>query len=400
MIDLEKQYQKYLNKNIYINMSRGVPDARQLDLSESILNVLRSGNCLKINNIDYRNYGLLDGIPECKDLFSTILDIPQNNIIIGGNSSLALMYDAISKSMTNGVCGSTPWNKLSKVKWLCPVPGYDRHFAICEYFGIEMINIPMNEDGPDMDLVEKYIKDDSVKGIWCVPKYSNPTGITYSDEAVRRFAKLRPAAKDFRIYWDNAYAVHDLYEEKKERLLNIYSECKKNNNEDIVYIFTSTSKITFPGAGISAMAASESNKKDMLEQMKVQIIGYDKINQYRHALFLKDLKNIMKRHADILRPKFELVERIFSKELIGFATWSKPLGGYFISLNVKGCAKEVVERCKKAGVILTNSGATYPYGIDSSNSNIRIAPSSVSLKELEIALRIICLSVKLETKQS
>lgn len=395
---LEKEYKKYLDKNIYINMYRGVPDTYQLDLSNNILDVLNSNSSPKGNGVDYRNYGLLDGIEECKKIFSDILDIPQNNIIIGGNSSLALMYNAISKSMTNGVCGSTPWCKLNKVKWLCPVPGYDRHFAICEYFGIEMINIPMNSDGPDMDLIEQYIKDDSVKGIWCVPKYSNPTGITYSDEVVRRFAKLKPAAKDFRIYWDNAYAIHDLYDDNRDNLLNIFSECKKNDNEDIVYIFTSTSKITFPGAGVSAMALSDSNKKDMLNQMRIQTIGYDKINQYRHALFLKDIKEIMKKHADKLRPKFELVNKIFSHELTGIATWSKPLGGYFVSLNVKGCAKEVVERCKKVGVILTNAGATYPYGIDQSNSNIRIAPSSVSLAELETALKIICLCVKLEAK--
>lgn len=395
---LEKEYEKYLDKNVCINMSRGIPDTYQLNISNNILDVINSNVHPIKDNVDYRNYGLLDGIPECKELFSNILDVPEENIIVGGNSSLALMYNAISKAMTHGVCGSTPWSKLNKVKWLCPVPGYDRHFAICEYFGIEMINIPMNSEGPDMDLIEQYIKDDSVKGIWCVPKYSNPTGITYSDKVVKRFAKLKPAAKDFRIYWDNAYAIHDLYDDKKDNLLNIFSECKKNDNEDIVYIFASTSKITFPGAGVSAIALSKNNKIDMLNQMKVQTICYDKINQYRHALFLKNIDVIMKRHSDILRPKFELVEKTFSKELTGIATWSKPLGGYFISLNVKGCAKEVVERCKNAGVKLTNAGATYPYGIDPKNSNIRIAPSSVSLEDLKTALKIICLCVKLETK--
>ena len=395
---LEAKYKNYIDKKICINMSRGIPDICQLNISNNIFDIINPNVHVIKDGIDYRNYGLLDGIPECKELFSNILNVPEENIIVGGNSSLALMYNAISKSMTNGVCGSTPWSKLKKVKWLCPVPGYDRHFAICEYFGIEMINIPLNDGGPDMDLVEKLIKDDSIKGIWCVPKYSNPTGITYSDEVVKRFAKLIPAAKDFRIYWDNAYAIHDLYNDKKDNLLNIYSECKKNNNEDIVYVFTSTSKITFPGAGVSAIALSKSNKIDMLNQMKIQTIGYDKINQYRHALFLKNINFIMKQHSDLLRPKFELVEKIFSEELTGIATWSKPLGGYFISLNVKGCAKEVVERCKDAGVILTNAGATYPYGIDPSNSNIRIAPSSVSIDELETALKIICLCVKLETK--
>ena len=395
---LKKELKNCLDKRVYINMSRGIPDICQLNISNNILDVVNSNFHQIKNDVDYRNYGLLDGIPECKELFSNILDLPEENIIIGGNSSLSLMYNAISKSMTHGVCGSTPWCKLSKVKWLCPVPGYDRHFAICEFFDIEMINIPMNSEGPDMDLIEQYIKDDSVKGIWCVPKYSNPTGITYSDEVVKRFAKLKPAAKDFRIYWDNAYAIHDLHDDKKDNLLNIFSECKKNDNEDIVYIFTSTSKITFPGAGVSAIAFSKNNKMDMLNQMKIQTIGYDKINQYRHALFLKNIDNIMKQHSDILRPKFKLVEKIFSEELTGIATWSKPLGGYFISLNVKGCAKEVVERCKKAGVILTNAGATYPYGIDPMNSNIRIAPSSVSLEDLETALKIICLCVKLETK--
>ena len=377
-----------------LDLSRGKPSKEQLDLCNELFGAIKPEANLNINSFDYRNYGLLEGIPECKHIFSQILEVPLENLIIGGNSSLALMYNMISKSVTHGVCGSKPWKDLKKIKWLCPVPGYDRHFAICEFFGIKMVNIPINEEGPDMDLIESYIKDEAVKGIWCVPKYSNPTGITFSDNVVKRFAKLRPAAKDFRIYWDNAYAVHDLYESKKERLLNIFSECQKNGNEDLVYIFTSTSKITFPGSGVSAIALSQKNKVDVLKQMSIQTIGYDKINQYRHSIFLKKLDEIMKRHADLLRPKFQLVDKIFSEELTGVATWTKPLGGYFITLNTGGHAKEIVEKCKERGVLLTEPGSTFPYKKDPSNSIIRIAPSYLSLEELGSAIRVLCSCVK------
>ena len=396
---LNGSYNNYLKLGLNINLSRGKPSKEQLDLSVAVLDVLNSKSDLRINGVDYRNYGVLDGIEECKNLFSSILEIPSSNIIVCGNSSLNIMYDSVSRSMTHGVCGSTPWCKLPKVKWLCPVPGYDRHFAITEHFGIEMINIPMDDNGPDMDLIEELVKDESVKGIWCVPKYSNPSGITYSDEVVRRFANLKPAAKDFRIYWDNAYAIHDLYD-KGDMLLNIFDECKKAGNPDLVYIFTSTSKISFPGAGVAAVAASENNIKDIKASMQYQTIGHDKINQLRHALYFKDmdiLKNHMKKHADILRPKFELTEKIFEQELTGLATWSKPKGGYFISLNVNGCAKEVIERCAKCGVVLTPAGSTYPYHNDPTNSNIRIAPSYLSMEDLETALKVLCLSIKIET---
>lgn len=399
--ELLKQYNEYLDRRLNINLSRGKPNKEQLDLSMPMLDVLSSESNLVVNGIDYRNYGVLDGTKECKKLFADILDVPASNIIVCGNSSLNIMYDSIARSMTHGVMGSTPWCKLNKVKWLCPVPGYDRHFAITEHFGIEMINVPLKDDGPDMDLIEELIKDSSVKGIWCVPKYSNPSGITYSDEIVKRLARLKPAAKDFRIYWDNAYAIHDLYDDKSDVLLNIFDECKKVGNPDLVYIFTSTSKISFPGAGVSVVACSGNNIEDILSSMKFQTIGHDKINQLRHALYFKDLngvKNHLKKHADILRPKFELVDKIFNEELRGYASWSKPLGGYFVSLYVKGCAKEVVVRCKECGVVLTDAGATYPYHMDPDNSNIRIAPSYLSLDELEIALKVLCLCIKIETK--
>ncbi len=379
-----------------INLARGKPNKDQLDLSNDILNVLNSDDLIN-NDIDYRNYGILSGIEECKSLFGDILGVSKDNVIIYGNSSLNIMYDLISKSYSHGVNGCTPWCKLPKIKWLCPVPGYDRHFAITEYFNIEMINIPLNDDGPDMDLIEEYIKDEYVKGIWCVPKYSNPTGVTYSDEVVRRFARLKPKAKDFRIYWDNAYIIHDLYNESKDELLNIFTEASKVNNSDLVYIFTSTSKITFPGAGVAALAASSNNILDILNQMKYQTISHDKINQLRHVKYFKDINGVklhMKKHADILRPKFELVESIFDKELKGLATWTKPLGGYFISLNVKGIAKEVVELCKSRGVILTDAGATYPYHNDPTNSNIRIAPSYLDIEKLKEAINILCDVIK------
>lgn len=400
--ELLEQYKKYQDMHLDLNMARGKPCKEQLELSLPMLDVLNSSSSLISNDgVDCRNYGVLDGIEECKRLLARIIDVDPKNVIVYGNSSLNIMFDCISRAMTHGVLGSTPWCKLDKpVKWLCPVPGYDRHFAITEHFGIEMINIPMNSNGPDMDLIEELVKDKYVKGIWCVPKYSNPSGITYSDEVVRRFARLKPAAKDFRIYWDNAYAIHDLYEDKKDVLLNIFDECSKTGNLDLVYEFVSTSKISFPGSGVSGVAASAANLEDIKSHLKFQTIGFDKINQLRHARFFNDyvaLQEQMKKHADILRPKFELIENIFEKELKGIATWSKPNGGYFITLNVNGCAKEVIQRCKECGVILTDAGSTSPHHNDQQNSVIRIAPSFPTLQELELATEVLCLNVKIES---
>ena len=398
------EYKRYKGLHLNINMSRGQPCKEQLDLSMPLLDVLDSSSSLiSEDGFDCRNYGVLTGLEECKKLFGDILKINPKNIIIRGNSSLSIMFDCISHAMTHGILGYTPWMKLEKpVKWLCPVPGYDRHFAITEYFGIEMINIPMKEDGPDMDLIEDLIQDDSVKGVWCVPQYSNPSGITYSDEVVRRFARLKPAAKDFRIYWDDAYAAHHLYEANRDSLSNILEECEKAGNPDLVYHFVSTSKITFPGSGVSLIASSEANIQEIMKRMKYQIISFDKINQLRHVRFFHDAEGVeahMKKHAAILRPKFELAEQILQEELQGLAEWSKPKGGYFICLYVHGHAKEVIQRCRECGIILTDAGCAFPYHKDPDNSVIRIAPSCPSLEELEKAMKILCLSVKIETKQ-
>ncbi len=399
---LLNEFKKYANMHLHLNMARGKPCEEQLNISMSMMDVLNSNADMRCEDgIDCRNYGVLGGIPECKRLLGEIIEVPASNIIIFGNSSLNIMYDCVSRAMTHGVLGSTPWCKLDKVKWLCPVPGYDRHFAITEHFGIEMINIPMNSDGPDMDLVEEYVKDPSVKGIWCVPKYSNPDGTTYSEAVVKRFARLKPAAEDFRIYWDNAYSVHHLYDSSQDFLLEILSECKKAGNPNLVYKFTSTSKISFPGSGVAALATSDDNIKEIKAQMGITTIGYDKVNQLRHVRFFKDLDGIkahMKKHADILRPKFELVEKILKEELTGIATWNIPHGGYFISLNVKGCAKEVINRCKECGVLLTDAGCAFPYHRDPNNEVIRIAPSYPSLEELELATKILCLSIKIESR--
>ena len=396
-IDLKKQHEYYKSLNLNISMARGKPCQEQVDLSMPMLDIFDSGSNLIINGTDYRNYGILDGIPECKRMFSDITGLKEENIIVYGNASLFIMASLVEKSMLHGVNGGTPFSKQEHIKWLCPVPGYDRHFAICEALGIEMINIPMNNDGPDMDLVESYIKDPSVKGIWCVPKYSNPGGNTYSDEVVRRFAKLKPAAPDFRIYWDLAYIAQSTFEGGYEPLLNIYDECAKNNNEDIVYIFTSTSKMTFPGSGVAMLGASPANLKDIKNTLKYQTIGYDKLNQYRHALFFKDEKTIkehMDKHTAILKPKFDLVYDIFEKEIKDIARWSKPTGGYFISLYCKN-ASEVVKTCKELGVTLTDVGAAYPYHKDPNNEHIRICPSYPSLEEIKTAAEVICLAVKL-----
>lgn len=402
---LEKELKKYESLNLNISMARGKPCQEQLDLSMGMMDVLSSHNDLTCEDgFDCRNYGVLFGITECRRLLGEIIEVPSDNIIIFGNSSLNVMFDCISRSMTHGVMGSTPWCKLDKVKWLCPVPGYDRHFAITEYFGIEMINIPMHSDGPDMDMVEKLVSSDpSIKGIWCVPKYSNPDGTTYSEEVVKRFARLKPAAKDFRIYWDNAYSVHHLYEDKQDFLLEILDECKKAGNPDLVYKFTSTSKISFPGSGIAAIATSVNNMQDIKKQFSIQTIGHDKVNQLRHVRFFKNLDGIkkqMQKHAEILRPKFELVESIFEEELGGLdiATWTKPHGGYFISFtSMNGCASAIIDKCKKVGLELTSAGCSYPYHHDPNDNNIRIAPSFPSLNELELAAKLFTLVVKIES---
>ena len=400
---LDKEYADIKAKGLALDMSRGKPSADQLDLSMGLMNVLSSDSDLKCETgVDCRNYGVIDGIPEAKRLLGEMSEVDPDHIIIYGNSSLNVMFDSIARSMTQGVMGNTPWCKLDKVKFLCPVPGYDRHFAITEHFGIEMINIPMTSEGPDMDLVEELVNNDpAVKGIWCVPKYSNPQGITYSDETVFRFANLKPAAEDFRIFWDNAYCVHHLYEDKQDYLLEILMECKKAGNPDMVYKFSSTSKISFPGSGIAAMAASDANLKDIRNMMKVQTIGHDKVNQLRHVRFFKDIHGIvehMKKHADILRPKFETVLEVLDKELGGLeiGSWIAPRGGYFISFDaLDGCAKAIVAKAKEAGVVLTGAGATFPYGKDPHDSNIRIAPSYPTPEELEMAADIFVLSVKL-----
>lgn len=401
--ELEKEYKEAASKGLKLDMSRGKPAAKQLDLSRDMLDVVNSSSDLKCEDgVDVRNYGILDGISEAKKIMADILGVSSDNVIVFGNASLNIMYDMVSRAMLFGILGSTPWSKLDKVKFLCPVPGYDRHFAITELFGVEMINISMKADGPDMDLVEKYVNnDESVKGIWCVPKYSNPQGITYSDEVVKRFAALKPAAKDFRIFWDNAYAIHDLYEDDKDELLEIFAECKKNGNEDMVYEFCSTSKVTFAGGGISALAASKANIDDVKRTMTIQTIGHDKVNQLRHARYFKDVNGVydhMKKHAAILRPKFEAVINEFEKELsgLGIASWVKPKGGYFISFEtMQGCAKAVVAKCKEAGVTLTGAGATYPYKKDPNDSNIRIAPSLPTEEELKQATELFILCVKL-----
>ncbi len=401
--ELDGKFEEAKSKGLKLDMSRGKQSTAQLDMTMSIMNVFDSDSILKTEDgIDCRNYGLMDGIPEVKKLLGDMMGVPAENVLVYGNSSLSVMYDAISHSVTHGVMGSTPWCKLDKVKFLCPVPGYDRHFKITEYFGIEMIQIPMTADGPDMDLVEKYVnEDEAVKGIWCVPKYSNPQGISYSDETVRRFANLKPAAKDFRIYWDNAYAVHHLYDDKQDEILEILSECEKAGNPDIVFEFCSTSKVSFAGGGIAGMAASSANLDYIREGMTVRTIGYDKVNQLRHVKYFKDIDGIrehMKKHADIIRPKFEAVLQVLDREIggLGIGEWNKPVGGYFISFEaMEGCAKAIVAKCKEAGVVMTGAGATYPYGKDPKDSNIRIAPTFPTPEEMAEATDLFVLCVKL-----
>ena len=401
--ELEDQFQEVKAKGLNLDMSRGKPSAAQLDLAMGMMDVLNSETDLRcMEGVDCRNYGVLDGIGEIKQLLADLIEVPKDNIVVFGNSSLNVMYDTVARSMTHGVMGSTPWCKLDKVKFLCPVPGYDRHFAITEHFGIEMVNVPMTENGPDMDIVEKLVaEDESIKGIWCVPKYSNPQGITYSDETVHRFATLKPAAKDFRIYWDNAYNIHHLYDDKQDYLIEILMECKKAGNEDMVYKFCSTSKVSFPGSGIAAIAASDANLVDIRKQIRIQTIGHDKLNQLRHVRFYKNIHGMvehMERHAEILRPKFETVLDTLERELGGLeiGSWLRPRGGYFISFDsMEGCAKAIVAKAKEAGLVMTPAGATFPYGKDPKDSNIRIAPSYPTPEELAVATEIFVLSVKL-----
>ncbi len=398
---LEQQFNEYKAKGLKLDMSRGKPSPDQLDLSMEIMD--HYGNeYVSENGIDCRNYGILDGIPEAKAIFSEMLEVSSEQIIIGGNSSLQLMYDFVIRALQLGVLGSEkPWCKYDKVKFLCPVPGYDRHFAICESLGIEMINIDYKSDGPDMDEVERLVSsDESIKGIWCVPMYSNPTGISYSDEVVRRFAMLKPAAKDFRILWDNAYCVHHLSDEH-DKIINIIEECEKAGNPDMVVEFASTSKISFPGSGVAVIAASRANIDFIKSQLTFQTIGYDKLNQLHHVQYFRDINGIMehmKRHAAIVKPKFDAVLSALDREIapLGIGEWNSPRGGYFISFDsLDGCAKRIVGLAKDAGVVMTGAGATYPYCRDPRDSNIRIAPTYPTVDELNLAMEIFCICVKL-----
>ena len=401
--ELDETYKEAQSKGLSLNMSRGKPSATQLNITMDMLDTINSSSDMKSEDgTDCRIYCVLDGIPVAKKLMADIMGTTPEHVIIYGNASLNIMYDQVSRAYTHGLLGNTPWCKLDKVKFLCPVPGYDRHFAITEHFGIEMINIPMSENGPDMDMIEKYVNnDESVKGIWCVPKYSNPQGYTYSDETVKRFAALKPAAKDFRIFWDNAYVIHHLYEDKQDEILDIISECEKAGNPDMVFEFASTSKVSFPGSGMAALASSEANVADIKKQLTIQTIGHDKINQLRHVRYFKNLEGVkahMMKHAAQIRPKFEATLKVLKEELtgLGIGTWSEPRGGYFISFDaMEGCAKAIVAKCKDAGVVLTNAGATFPYGKDPKDSNIRIAPSFPTPEEMELASDIFVLCVKI-----
>lgn len=396
--ELQETYDNYVKAGLKLDMSRGKPAPTQLDLANGMLGALDS--YVTENGLDARNYGVLDGIPEMKKIFSDAFGIPSEQIIIGGNASLNLMFDAIMRFMVFGTDGNTPWGKLDKVKFLCPAPGYDRHFGITERLGIEMITIPMTDEGPDMDMVEKLVaEDESIKGIWCVPKYSNPQGICYSDETVKRLAAMKTAAKDFRIMWDNAYGIHPIFEDVE--VLNILDEAKKAGNPNRPLYFASTSKISFPGAGISFVAANPEMIEEIKGIMTFQTIGHDKLNQLRHVKFFKDaqgLKNHMQLLANEMRPKFEIVLDILEKELggTGLLTWISPKGGYFVSVDtLEGCAKETVRLVKEAGVVMTGAGATYPYKKDPKDSNIRIAPTYPTVDELKQAMEIFCVCVKL-----
>lgn len=396
-------YRRFLSMKLSLDMSRGKPDRRQIDLSQDLLSAIRTPeDCFSETGLDCRNYGLLDGIPEAKRIFSELMDHPADRLIVCGNSSLNIMYDTVMRFMLYGAgYGCAPWVKQGVVRFLCPSPGYDRHFAICESMGIEMIPVAMTPTGPDMDEVERLVSlDPSIKGIWCVPKYSNPEGITYSEETVRRFAALEPAAPDFRIFWDNAYIIHDLYEEE-DSLVNLLNLVEGTPREDMVYEFMSTSKITFPGSGVSVIASSRRNIEYIKTLMAVQTIGCDKLNMIRHVKFFGDAQGVrehMKRHADLIRPKFEVVLSKLDNDLApcGIASWTHPRGGYFISLNVMpGCARHVWQLMKRAGVVMTSAGATYPYGRDPMDRNLRIAPTFPPLEEVGVATDVLVTCVKL-----
>ena len=403
LVKLKAEYKKYQEMELSLNMARGKPCREQLDLSMGMMDALNSEADLSCaDGTDCRNYGVLTGIEEAKELIGAMMENKPDNIIIYGNSSLNVMYDTVSRAFTHGVMGNTPWCKLDKVKFLCPVPGYDRHFAITEYFGIEMIPVQMTPTGPDMDEVERLVaNDESIKGIWCMPKYSNPQGYSYSDETVRRFARLRPAARDFRIFWDNAYGIHHLYDDDQDYLIEILEECKKAGSPDLVYKFSSTSKITFPGSGIAAIATSLNNLEEIKAQRNYQTIGHDKVNQLRHVRYFGDFEGMkahMRKHAAIIRPKFEAVLDALDRDLapVGVGEWTRPKGGYFISFDApEGCAKAIVDRAKKAGVTMTGAGATYPYHKDPHDSNIRIAPTFPSLNDLKLAMDIFTVCVRL-----
>ncbi|MCR4890240.1 MAG: aminotransferase class I/II-fold pyridoxal phosphate-dependent enzyme [Ruminococcus sp.] len=403
--ETEALYNGFKAQSLSLNMARGNPCKEQLELSVAMLDVFDDGDFVSENGIDVRNYGMLDGIPEAKKLFSDMLGVNDDEVIIFGNSSLNSMYWTVQIAFNKGILGNTPWSKLDKVKFLCPVPGYDRHFKVTEFFGVEMINIPMTATGPDMDMVEKLVsEDEEIKGIWCVPQYSNPDGISYSDETVRRFANLKPAAKDFRIFWDNAYCIHHLVDDPQP-ILNILDEAKKVGNENIVYMFGSTSKVTFPGAGVAVMGASKENVEELKKFLGISIISYDKMNQLRHVKFFGTFENMlehMKKHKAIIAPKFELVCDVLKKEIapLGIGTWTEPKGGYFVSFNaLNGCAKRIVKLCAEAGVTLTGAGATFPYGVDPDDRNIRIAPTYPSIEDLAKAMELFTISVKLASAE-
>ncbi|HCC35387.1 MAG TPA: aminotransferase [Ruminococcaceae bacterium] len=402
--NLEK-HAAYKAKGLKLDMSRGKPSVSQLDLcGDMLVNVSEESGVKSGDGTDTRNYGMPEGLPEIKNLFARILELPAENVLVGGNSSLNLMFDVFAQAMSVGMPGCEPWAKQGKIKFICPVPGYDRHFSVCEYFGIEMINVEMTPNGPDMDAVEKLAADGSVKGMWCVPKYSNPDGCVYSDETVRRIASLKPAAKDFRVFWDNAYCMHDLYD-TSEPLLPIFKACLEAGNPEMVIQFASTSKISFAGAGVSAVAAGDENIRHIKKRLFIQTIGHDKINQLRHARRFPDIdvvKAHMKRHAAIIRPKFELLYGLFTREFggNGLISWTEPKGGYFMSVDVmEGCAKRVAGLCADAGVVLTPAGATYPYGKDPRDRNIRIAPTVPPIEELEQAAEIFCVAVKIASAE-
>jgi len=405
LFEYEAEYEFMKKKNLKLDLSRGKPDFDQLSLSDKMLDeVNSSSDFLTSDGIDVRNYGAMDGITEARSLVADIMGVKKENVIVGGNSSLNLMYDSLMRSMVFGVAGGEPFSlqmAKNKLKFICLVPGYDRHFAITEQLGFELISVPLGEDGPDMAKIEELVKDETVKGVWCVPKYSNPTGAVYSDETVRRFARLKPAAKDFRIYWDNAYAVHFIYPEKHREILNIISECEKAGNPDMVYEFFSTSKITYAGGGIAAVIASENNLKEIKSRMTYQTIGNDKVNQLRHVRFLKSadgVMELMKKQAEKVRPKFEAVLSTLDEELVGLgiAEYTRPVGGYFISFNaLPGTAKEIVKMCKECGVKLTGAGATFPYGRDPEDKNIRLAPSYATVEDIRVAAKLFSVCVKI-----